>query len=325
MRLAAPARTAAFAGLLSGILLTSQPALARYDFDPANLVDGFRCDPDEPVETCPQQREDAAYWDDYGDRFDRWYFALAHDPTRFFAVRPWSAWNDPVSPDVFPDQYPGGMIDIRYTIALRRYMGWTMAIDMACEEQGNTEQPSSCNVMARVSRIREFDLDDPSDQLADKEIAAELRARGHPTSPAELAEDMEIYMEWLEADLRQCRGAMTLLRKFPARQTSLWPDSLFNLLDGELRPIIRRTDEDREVTVTADGDAIAIRARSAGVNNGRKNFEHGPYFMTIREANRGDYYDWAKKLATTIEPCLKPAAVPSPWSAYRAWKGGIDK
>ncbi len=193
---------------------------------------------------------------------------------------------------------------------------------MVCEGRYQTSGSSGCRPIARITRTIKVDRRDRAGQSAYKDIASELRKRGHPTSAIELADDLNLQMEWLEADLRRCRGAIPLISKFPGRQATLWPDNLTHLLDGSLPSVARQSEPEREITVTTDGDSVIIRATSAVIDDDRESYKDGPYFQVISQSNGGEFYDWAKELAVLVEPCLKPAAAPSPWSAYRDWKTG---
>jgi hypothetical protein len=152
-----------------------------------------------------------------------------------------------------------------------------------------------------------------------KRINAELKSRGRPTAQAEEAEDLRITMDWLEADLRRCKGAMKKFLGFPGQTNRLWQQKFLDDLEGKPEPESMKrgsggNDDLEEIMVTADGDSIAIRA------NGDENSDLGYHYISIEQANGGAAYDWAKEFAAIVQPCLNPATSPAPWDKYLEWK-----
>jgi hypothetical protein len=300
---------AAFAALA---LLWPATAHSRYTFDPADLPETFFCDQDDKSNKCEEEQLSEAWYNKYGDRWEKWFFALAHNPNLFFGR--YSYEDDPDNENYNARARPVSLLDIKYEIALRRYNGWTIAIDQLCEDA----KPKQCRPILRMTAPKRFN--DKAESKAEWErINADLELRGHPTSQAEEAEDMRITMDWLEADLRSCKGAMKKFLGFPGQTNRLWQRKFLDDLEGKPEPESAKRwsgegDELEEIIVTTDGDSIAIRA------NGDENSDLGYHSVTIEQANGGAGYEWAKEFAAIVQPCLKPATSPAPWDKYLDWR-----
>jgi hypothetical protein len=297
-------------------LLWPHLADARYVFEPADLPADFTCHDDDSAKKCHKDKVFEAWWTKYHERDEKWHFALGHNPDLFFNT--YDSSDDPDDEDFNPHQGPISLLDIRYEIALRRYNGWTLAIDTQCPETEAKDWRKLCRPLLRMSKPIYFDPSDPETPKKYKALNAKLEARGRPISQVEAAEDYQITQSWLEADLRTCKGAVPHLRKFPGLKKKFWAPEYLDWLDGSKMP--KDKDDDKgEIIVTADGDGFVIRA------NGRTNPANFGMAGTsadiiISESNGGDSYDWAKELSRIVEPCLKPATAHAPWDKYLAWK-----
>jgi hypothetical protein len=307
---------ASFFAALTLALLWPHSASARYVFDPADLPENFNCDDDDGAEKCQKDKVFEAWWNKYHERDEKWHFALGHNPDLFFNT--YDSSDDPDDEDFDPRQGPFSLLDIRYEIALRRYSGWTLAVDMQCPETEAKDWRKQCRPLLRMSKPIYFDPADPDAAQKYKALNAKLQERGQPISQAEAAEDYQITQSWLEADLRTCKGALPHLRKFPGLIRQLWAPKYLDWLDGSKMPK-DKDDGKGEIIVTADGDGFVIRA------NGRANpadfgMAGTSSDIIISESNGGESYDWAKNFARIVEPCLKTASAPAPWDKYLAWK-----
>jgi hypothetical protein len=98
-------------------------------------------------------------------------------------------------------------------------------------------------------------------------------------------------LEWLEADLQACPGAMAALGKASAARWGPYKDSNGNVL----------------FVMVSHADMIEV---SHTVPEGEVTWR-GP-------ALEGTPAAWANDLATALEPCWKPATAPAPWRRVRA-------
>jgi hypothetical protein len=304
-----------FLGFFALLCTVTTSASARYILDPDDLPKDFKCDDDDSAEKCQKDKVFEAWWNKYHERNEKWHFALGHNPDLFFNT--YDSSDDPDDEDFDPRQGPFSMLDIHYEIALRRYSGWTLAINMECPETKAKDWRKQCRPLLRMSKPIYFDPADPETSKKYKALNAKLEARGRPISQAEAAEDYQITQSWIEADLSTCKGALSHLRKFPGLTQKLWATEYLNWLDGSNMPNDKEDDE-RDIIVTADGDGFVIRA-TGRANPSNFGIARTSTDITISESNGGNNYDWAKELALVVEPCMKPATVPAPWDKYLEW------
>lgn len=294
--------TLAIAGLALAV-----PAHADYVLDPADLPDDFECrDPAEDFgATCEEQKRFEAWHEKYGGAYRYWFDALLFNTNIYFADR---AEVLPPLPNLDEDApYPEydslgretpNLVDVTYSIALRRFSGWAFAIDEK----------------AHLRMVRQRSEDEVDPKLAEK------FGNVLPTSLAATAEAITVGVVWEEADLSQCKGAIAHLLDFPAQKPKqLWDEEVL-----EWAPNYKPSADPEYLIVTADGDGVSVRAR--GITNRVKvDGEGKPYevfgappYVIYNQSNRGVGYDWALDMEEIVRPCLTASTAAPPWEKVLA-------
>jgi hypothetical protein len=150
---------------------------------------------------------------------------------------------------------------------------WAFAIERGCPGQLSGWRESCGRLMVRVVSTRES---------WDPYLA--------PTTatPSALSPYFDANLDWREADLESCPGAMTTLH---ALETVHWGWKL---------------DESGFIVVGAPPDAITVKAVSNGF---------ATYSATEFEDD-GETSAWARRMLAVVQPCLKPSNVPAPWARH---------
>lgn len=273
------------------LLATGTPAAADYVFDPKDLPAGFTCEADRSAEDCAEDKRIEAWSEAYGDRSDYWFETLLFDVNFYFAERaPWTRVTtaEDVSAELTDrlGYATPNLVDVVYSIALRRDSEWAFAIDR--------------NAQMRLVRQREKDEIDPTD--------AARFARWLPTSMAEAAEAIAALYVFEETDLTRCKGALAHLRAFPMqRNAPFWSERELDWVAGKGEA------ESNAIIVTADGDGVFLRARGVP-DRGRPVMRLGEGPVVIYDQrNGGEGYEWAKAMEKAARPCLKPSTATPPW------------
>jgi hypothetical protein len=243
-----------------------------------------------PAAARPSEAEYEAWSVEYGDRYDRWYFTLLFDRDLYFHDG-WSPGREA--------QPTTNLVDAHYSIALRRFgAGWAFAVEMDCPARaaGTAPDPNACRPLLRIVSAKPKDSPPPA-----------WLENFLPKSREEVARVLEATFDWREADLRECTAALRQLTDFPKVAAAIWPQPYLDWLGGGE---VAASDT---IAVTADGDAVSLRAAARD----DPSFPHGLAGQTgysAEQYNGGAAYDWAIALHDAVEPCLKPAAAPAPWS-----------
>jgi hypothetical protein len=242
-----------------------------------------------PAAARPSEAEYEAWSVEYGDRYDQWYFALLFDRDLYFH----DGWR------------PGrevqttNLVDAHYSVALRRFgAGWAFAVEMECPVRvaGSASDPNACRPLLRMVSAK------PQDSPAPAWLENFL-----PKSREEVARVLEATFDWREADLRACPAALKQLTDFPKVAGAIWPQPYLRWLDGAA---VAPPDN---IAVTADGDAVSLRA-AARSDPASPRALAGQTGYAADQYNGGDAYDWAIAMHGAVEPCLKPATAPAPWT-----------
>lgn len=292
------------------LLCAAVPAQADYIFDPTDLPKGFACEPELSHADCEREKRQEAWFARHGDAYGLWLDNLMFNTNFFFSdlapeidmaaidEKNWSR------SDMLGVETPN-LVDAAYFVALRRYShGWAFAVDMVCVEQGKPN-PLRC---APKLRMTSFLAKGEHDEAAFARLKYLL-----PTSEAEVALTLQTTAKWQEADLRTCPGAMKQLLALPAqRGEPIWHPRYSDFLQGE------QPKEPDELIITADGAGVYVRASGRGdPSNGRLS-EHRGTHVVYSQWNGGTGMAWALKMASVVQPCLKPATVPAPWDKVLA-------
>ena len=228
-------------------LATASPALADYEFDPADLPAGYQCDAGLSPKECDNEKRFEAWYRKYDERVDYWHHALLFDTNIYFARRaipPLPRFNE-ASPYHEHEKWLGyetpNLVDVFYSISLRRGLGWAFAI----------------NEDAALRIVRRKSNDEIPPELLDK------YGWWMPTTLEETAEQISVFWSFEEADLSDCAGGIEHLRNFPAQKGSpLWEERAL-----EWSPDFVDESESDRLIVTADGDGVFVRAK--GVRDDR--------------------------------------------------------
>ena len=280
--------------LAVGLLAAGTPAVADYEFDPADLPEGFVCDDALSEEECATEKRFQGWYEHYNVRFDYWQHTLLFDTNNYFAERvdasrefnPKLSYHD-------HEEWLGyrtpNLVDAFYSIALRRGYGWAFAV----------------NEDAILRMVRRKGKD---------EIAPEALERyiwWMPTSMAETAEALKVQWTFQEADLTKCGGAIAHLRAFPAQgRPRLWDERAL-----EWSPDYEERPKSENMYITLDGDGVFVRAKEVLDQRSLKRIAE-PSFVVYQQWNGGAGYDWAKRMEQIVRPCLKPSEATAPWEMY---------
>lgn len=217
--------------------------------------------------TWPAAAQDASPAFDYAERTR----ALAFDPARFFAEH---------RPPVMSIRYMGDDYDYPvYAVAVRR--GCTAA------DQGEGRRTCGGRLTARMVRAP-YEGEPPRPRTRGQMLFATL-AKAQPKGDEALLGLLDAAgLEWLEADVGECPGAMAHL--------ATGQDLTFSpTLDQ-----IGQPDPWGEIVLHAD----------------KVTFETGDYLMRSRYEGwlkPGSAGAWANALAASLEPCWHPSAAAVPW------------
>ncbi|MEP7348663.1 MAG: hypothetical protein ABI668_01785 [Sphingorhabdus sp.] len=292
-------------------------ASAEYQFDPKDLPENFECEPDASVKKCDDDREHEAWWNVYGERYDRWHHELLFNLNIYFGaydksdLTDASSYSDGWSPEANGAETPN-LLDAVYSVALRRFGGgWGFAVQIACPDERSMEA-GECGPKLRMVSFRKRDGIDP--QLA----AAEDDSL--PTTKEEVAAKIRVIAKWEQADLQMCRGAIDQLLALPAQKgTPIWHPNYVRGLRG--KPLRGKPSD--EIIVTADGSGVYVRARSEQ-DPFDPHMGVGGATVVYSQWNGGDGREWALKMEKTAKPCLKPASAPAPWDKIVAADANVE-
>lgn len=303
------------------LLCAAVPVQADYVYDPADLPAGFECEKDWSEQKCAEELRFEAWWDKYEERYDFWFHDLLFDTDVYF--------DDyvPLSPAVpGADDYwdastrlshpTRNLVDAVYSISLRRYgSGWAFAINQVCDHT-TAKSKSGCAPRLRMVSPR-------TRENADMDLIEKFKGF-RPISLAETAMEVRVFWAWQEADLRSCPGALDHLLSFPAQRGKLlWdPEFVSRLRD---KPHHFESKETGDILVTADGDAVFVRASGRNDPRSRSFNSIGDSSVIYSQANGGVGYEWAKEMARIVQPCLKPATAPAPWDKVVATQGQVGR
>ena len=287
------------------------PAHAQYIYDPLHLPEDFECEGDVSAKECESDKVYEAWANEYGDRYDKWFFSLAYNPNTYFGLYKIPQENE-VSNSTELYYRSKNLIDARYTISLRRYSGWTFVIQMYCTAPRvlknaedvwieNENWRESCAPILRMVSIKPYSPENSYD--VDTEILSTPISL--PTNMSEMALELDTILDWRETNLWYCKLALDHLLNFPNQVKFSWHEKYSQWLKGDIPK------ERLPLHVTADGDKIILRAK--GVGNPELNVLSSNQHIIFVQNNRGRGYDWAKKMYKLVEPCLRPSKATPPW------------
>ena len=201
----------------------------------------------------------------------------------------WQAAFDPTT--YFPSPYirDRSIVRIAYTGDDYGWPVYSIAIAEGCID-GETIPRDDCASRLRARMVR-APADPDSERL--RVLGARLVARIEGTgasSPEEVRRALgEMNLEWVEADLRTCPGAITALAR--SAEADWVPDAITNP-----RP------EDDMMGLVLHADIVRVEfSQYARLTS---------YSGWIAE---GSPAAWAVGFASTLEPCWEPASEPPPW------------
>lgn len=205
--------------------------------------------------------------------------AQAFDPTRFF-----------------PSRYITDRSSVRivYTGDDYAWPVYAIAIAAGCEDDEVVSR-NECNLRLTARMVRApapLDMDRPRQRGT--HLLRQLAERGAATPPQIAAALAEVGTEWLEADVRACPGALSVLRR--SAEASWMPTTII-YLDQPPTPI------DFLAGLTMHADTVRVEFQ--------QHARRSSYSGDIAE---GTPTGWAVELATALEPCWRPATAPPPWS-----------
>ncbi len=198
--------------------------------------------------------------------------AMAFDPTMFFP-------GDSVS--------DRSMIRIRYTGDDYGWPVYSIAIATGCLQGEPRTDACGSRVTARMVRAPA-----PPGMTRIRERGSHLVSRlleRRATRPVEIRRRLtELGVEWMEADVRGCSGALTLLER---SADLIW-------VPEEIRdPRVRE-----EITLVLHADKVEVIFDQYA----RRSTYHGHHAENSPA-------EWADELAAVLEPCWRPAQAPPPW------------
>jgi hypothetical protein len=244
-----------------------------------------------PAAARPTEAEYAAWSAEYGERYDRWYFALVFDRDLYFHEGGASRSDETA--------VTTNLVDAHYTVALRRFgAGWAFAVDMECPvpAANAARDDNACRPLLRMVSVKP-EGSPHSDWLDDF----------LPKSREEVARVVDATFDWREADLRTCPTALAKLNEFSKVPGGIWPKDYLDWIGGA------KVEPDSEIKVTADGYGVSLRAAAQEDLNWPR-YRDGRTGYMADQYNGGDAYDWAIAMHDAAEPCLKPATAMAPWT-----------
>jgi hypothetical protein len=193
--------------------------------------------------------------------------ALAFDPWGFF-------------------EWPhGNLVNIRYRGDDWGWPVYSIAIQNGCEDEQAPHPACRDRRIARMVRAPVGPRGAERPRWRGADLVSRIFATGAATDDAIRAQLDDAGIEWLEADLQSCPGAMVLLGRAEAVQ---WAP--------------RKPPKRDEIVVTLHADTIEV---GFDAFDGRVSWSGPPYDGTPSR--------WAIDFAAQIEPCWRPAKAPTPW------------
>ncbi|HEX3919885.1 MAG TPA: hypothetical protein VHW60_21300 [Caulobacteraceae bacterium] len=181
----------------------------------------------------------------------------------------------------------GGIVDAVFTNAIHGD-AWGFAIDLSC--LGTTTDSDACPAEKRRVLIRAVTFKPNPNAPSNWESEAFGTASG-------VRGFLGWRMDWREADVGACPGAADVLMSL---QHLHW----FSFSANDRENITGS--QEHEPVVVSNGDSVLVRAR--GQTSG---------YLVVELPGYGKVADWAQKMMTTVEPCLKPTSAPIPWRVGR--------
>lgn len=202
------------------------------------------------------------------DRVD----AIAFDPYGLFA------WG------------PTNLLNIRYRGDDWRWPVYSIAIQNGCESDQAPRPACRERRIARMVRAPIGPRGTERPRWRGADLVSRIRASGATSDDAIKDQLDKAGIEWLEADLQTCPGAMEMLRR---AEDVRW---------GPRQPPKRD-----DIVITLHADTIEV---GFDVFDGRVTWS-GPM-------HDGTPARWAHDFATLLEPCWRPGTAPTPWRRVRA-------
>jgi hypothetical protein len=231
------------------------------------------------TQTEKEAAETDAYWDEYGERREKWVMQLAFDPTIYFF--------DPDSSNVPLDTR--NAVDAQFWHG-RSGIDWAFAIERGCP--GSDELAwRACPKSAPLIRVARG-------KLASENSKAVNGLR--PKTEEEMRAALQLWMRWEEADLSTCKGALDHLAKLNRFEgDKVWSDR-------EERDILNKPEKrsTEDIMVHADADHVVVRAKSYDFNETHIWTDNG---------GSGTHGAWARDMMAIAKPCLKPTTATPPW------------
>jgi hypothetical protein len=191
----------------------------------------------------------------------------------------------------FPSQYikDHAVVRIVYTGDDYAWPVYAVALAEGCVD-GENNQRDQCASRVRARMVR---APEPPEASRPRQRGARLVARlmesGSVSLPQVQASLQQMGVEWVEADLRDCPGAMQALAR---SAEAIWvPDAIANPHPGdEMSGLVLHAD-----IVQVEFQQYARLAHYRG---------------WIAE---GSPAEWAVEFVSALEPCWRPAMAPAPW------------
>jgi hypothetical protein len=201
---------------------------------------------------------------------------IAFDPTKFFRSR-----------------YVGDVSTVRITYTGDDW-GWpvyAIAVAEGCADEENGRQ-SDCGVRLRARMVRAPAAPERTrPRSRGARLIGQLVERGARSDADIRAGLNDLGVEWIEADLRTCPGALAALGR--SAEADWVPEAVAN---------------------PTPGDEIAALVMHADIV--RVEFQQYARISTYRGwIAEGSPAEWAEELAAVLQPCWRPATTPAPWAS----------
>jgi len=168
--------------------------------------------------------------------------------------------------------------------------GWpvySIAVQNGCEDEKAPRPACTDRRIARMARAPIGPQGTGRPRWRGSDLVARIFKSGARGDRAIKAQLDRAGIEWLEADLQSCPGAMDMLAR---AETLRWG------------PYERPPNPDGSIVVSMHSDSVEVGFE---VPDGRVTWRGlGPEGTPAR---------WANDFATVLEPCWKPATAPTPW------------
>jgi hypothetical protein len=210
------------------------------------------------------------------------YFSAGYEATNYDPAQP----GDPIVDAVFSNSYPQ----------------WAFAVDLDCPYKGQVGAPPKCSLMLRVASWKS-----PTPRASYSEFLEGLGGEVRPASPpvAEVRRYLDASVDWREADLRACPGAVHALLAIEAVQWFSF-DQLVREQAATGKPL--------EAETVYEGPVPYLNRITVRAYDGKRVLPGGGTLTSASAlADAGGTSHWAKTMLKIVEPCLKPASVPAPW------------